>query len=104
VGKQVLRDALRPHLPAGLLDRPKQGFAAPLGGALRARMDEVRATLLGPAMLDQGFFDDAALRQMLDEHEAGRSDHGQALWQLLVLEGFFAQEARPCLARAAVAP
>jgi len=100
----VLRDALRPHLPAGLLDRPKQGFAAPLGGALRARMGEVRATLLGPAMLDQGFFDDAALRRLLDEHEAGRFDHGQALWQLLVLEGFFAQEATPSLAHAVNAP
>lgn len=100
-GKRVLRDALRPHLPPALLARPKQGFAAPLGTALRARMPELRAALLGPAMLDSGWFDRPALSALLDEHEAGRFDHGQPLWQLLVLEGFLDQSgAQPATAPA----
>ena len=90
-GKHVLRQALRPVLPAAILDRPKQGFAAPLGAALRADMPRLRARLLGPAMLDGGMFDPAGLGRMMDRHEAGAHDHGQALWQLLVLEGFLAQ-------------
>jgi len=104
VGKQVLREALRPLLPRGLLERPKQGFAAPLGARLRARMDAVRGALLGPAMLDSGLFDEAGLKHLLDEHASGRFDHGQALWQLLVLQGFLAQEAEPALPRAAALP
>ena len=90
-GKQVLRDALRPLLPASVFQRPKQGFAAPLGQALRGRLGEIRARLLGPAMLDAGVFAPAALTRLLDEHESGRFDHGQALWQLLVLQGFLAE-------------
>ncbi len=43
-GKRVLRDAARPLLPPGALNRPKQGFVIPLNGWLRAglldRFDE----------------------------------------------------------------
>ena len=92
-GKQVLRDALRQLLPPSVLTRPKQGFAAPMGATLRARMPELRDRLLGPAMLDGGLFDRPALARLLDEHASGRFDHGQALWQLLVLQGFLAEAA-----------
>jgi asparagine synthase (glutamine-hydrolysing) len=90
VGKAVLRDAMRDILPAGFLQRPKQGFAAPLGPALRALGPAVRARLLGAPMRDSGIFDGRALELLLDEHLAGRFDHGQILWQLLVMEGFLA--------------
>jgi asparagine synthase (glutamine-hydrolysing) len=43
-GKRLLRDAARPLLPPGALDRPKQGFVIPLNKWLRegllARFDE----------------------------------------------------------------
>jgi len=90
IGKDVLREALRAHLPASVLNRPKQGFAAPIGPALRARMPELRARLLDGAMADSGFFNGAQLARLLDQHASGSSDHGQALWQLMVLEGFLA--------------
>ena len=98
-GKQVLRAALRPVLPRAILDRPKQGFAAPLGPGLRAVMPGLRARLLGPAMLDSGMFDPAGIGRMLDRHASGAMDHGQALWQLLVLEGFLARGSGPVLAQ-----
>lgn len=88
--KHVLRDALRPLLPPALMTRPKQGFAAPLGAALRARMPQLRAQLLSAPLLDSGLFDHAALTHLLDQHESGQFDHGQLLWQLLVMEGFLA--------------
>jgi len=37
VGKQVLRELLYRHVPRQLLERPKQGFAVPLGSWLRGR-------------------------------------------------------------------
>ncbi len=91
VGKRVLRDAVRPLLPPELLDRPKQGFAMPLAAQFRRDAARVRARLLGAPMLDSGLFEASALSRLLDEHEAGRN-HAQALWQLLVLEGFLALE------------
>jgi len=90
-GKCVLRKAMAPHLPAELLHRRKQGFAAAIGAQFRARSEAIRARLLGQPMLDSGLFDAAALGRLVEEHASGRFDHSQALWQLLVLEGFLAE-------------
>ena len=90
VGKRVLRDAMAPTLPAELLWRPKQGFAASIGGQFRDQAATLRERLLGAAMLDSGLFDGPALGRLVDEHASGRFDHAQALWQLLVFEGFLA--------------
>ncbi|MCR0985116.1 asparagine synthase (glutamine-hydrolyzing) [Roseomonas populi] len=89
-GKRVLREAVQGLRPGAVPNRRKQGFAAPMGAALRAQMPQLRARLLGPAMLDSGLFDAAALARLADQHADGRFDHAQALWQLLVLEGFLA--------------
>ena len=91
-GKAVLKRALEPWLPREVLYRPKQGFATPLGGVLRQGIERARARLLGPVMLDCGLFRPDAIARLLDEHAAGRSDHAQALWSLLVFEGFLGSE------------
>jgi asparagine synthase (glutamine-hydrolysing) len=93
-GKHVLRQAMAPHLPASILQGPKQGFAATLGGQFRAQTQAIRTRLLGAPMLDSGLFDPKALAGMVDRHASGRHDHSQALWQLLVLEGFLAGMSR----------
>lgn len=88
VGKHVLREAMAPHLPSDLLSARKRGFAASIGGQFRARAEEVRARLTGETLLDSGILDRAALVRLVEEHTSGGSDHSQAIWQLLVLEGF----------------
>lgn len=96
VGKRVLREAAATLLPPEILTRGKQGFAASIDGQLRRGAAELRARLLGAPMLDSGLFDGAALGRLVAEHESGRFDHTQALWQLLVFEGFLvAAEASP---------
>lgn len=97
-GKHVLRQAVAGDLPPGILQRPKQGFADAIAGELRRRSTEVMARLGGAAMGDSGLFDAAALRAMVDEHASGRFDHSQALWQLLVVEGFLANDGRGAVA------
>ncbi|MBP0445149.1 asparagine synthase (glutamine-hydrolyzing) [Roseomonas sp. SSH11] len=91
-GKHVLREMVAPMLPPRHLAAPKRGFAAGISAPLRASAAEVRARLTGSAMLDSGLFDGAALARLADEHGSGRADHSQALWQLLVLEGFLLEE------------
>lgn len=92
-GKQVLRDASAALLPPEILNRKKQGFATDIAGQFRAGAEELKGRLLAPTMMDSGMFDPAAIRQLVDEHVTGRFNHEQALWQLLVLEGFLAQQA-----------
>ncbi len=92
-GKAVLRDAVAPLLPRAVLDRPKQGFVAPISAELRRAAPRVRTALLGPVMRDTGWFDATAIGRMIDQHETGQHDHGWKLWHLLVLEGFLARHA-----------
>ena len=87
-GKWVLKKAMEPMLPHALLYRPKQGFATSLTTVFRDRMTEVRARLLGPAMIESGLFDRVAIARLLDQHAAGTSDHAGPIWLLLTFEGF----------------
>lgn len=91
-GKHVLRQAVAGDLPPAILQRPKQGFADAIAGEFRRRAAEVTARLCGEAMRDSGLFEADALAAMAAEHAAGHVDHSQALWQLLVVEGFLAQQ------------
>ncbi|WP_458095330.1 asparagine synthase (glutamine-hydrolyzing) [Roseomonas sp. WA12] len=103
VGKRVLREAMAPFLPAELLWGKKRGFADSIGGQFRAGAETVRARLTGAAMGDSGLFDTGALARLVEEHASGGADHAQAIWQLLVLEGFLAGEGAAPGLEAAVA-
>ena len=91
-GKAVLRAAAEPWLPADILARPKQGFAMPLGGVLRAGMPRVRDRLLATDFLDAGLVSPEGVSRLLDEHESGHVEHAQPIWLLLVLAGFVMTE------------
>jgi len=86
--KFILRKlAERIGVPREVLNRPKQGFALPLGHWIRGELkDLVRSTLLDPQTLQRGYFDPAGVRRMLDEHMQGRRDHSARLWRFLVFE------------------
>ena len=94
VGKRVLREAAAPLLPPALLQRRKRGFAADLSGQFRAAAPQIRTRLTGGPMAESGLFDPQALGRLVDQHANGNFDHTQALWNLLVVEGFLATEAR----------
>ena len=93
VGKRVLREAASPLLPPALLQRRKRGFGADLQGQFRASAARIRARLTSDAMADHGLFDIRAIAALVDQHEAGTYNHSQALWHLLVVEGFLADAA-----------
>jgi asparagine synthase (glutamine-hydrolysing) len=39
-------------------------------------------------MLDSGWFNPAVVRQLVEQHESGRSDHSTPLWTLLMFDAF----------------
>jgi asparagine synthase (glutamine-hydrolysing) len=84
-GKQLLRDAVRPILPPGILDRPKQGFVIPLnrwfGEGLLARFDE---ECLPANSRVAEWMDRKAIAMMRQEPIA--EEPRQDLYALLVLE------------------
>jgi asparagine synthase (glutamine-hydrolysing) len=83
-GKVALRRAFADLLPAIVAARGKSGFGVPLARWFRDELQPLaRELLLGT---DRGWFRAAALEQLLDEHAAGRADHGHRLWTLVMLE------------------
>lgn len=85
--KYFLRKILKGLLPDDILQRPKMGFAVPLGPWLRRELREMACdVLLDSTASQRGYFRPAAIRKLLDEHVAGRHDHASRLWSLLWLE------------------
>lgn len=85
--KHILREAMRPLLPAEVLRQKKAGFAAPidywLAGELRGMVDE----LLGESTIRRrGLFNPRAVRRLVEEQRSGREDWSAQVWQLLTLE------------------
>ncbi len=85
-GKYLLKKVVRPWLPEGILDRPKQGFAVPLSSWFRQGLG--RLTL--DRLRDSGTFealplDPGGVEALAAGHEAGRADQSPLLYALLML-------------------
>lgn len=89
VGKQVLRDLLYRHVPRQLIDRPKQGFAVPLGQWLRTSLRDWAENLLDEGRLQrEGYFNPTPVRRLWQAHLLGQDDHAFALWGVLMFQAW----------------
>jgi asparagine synthase (glutamine-hydrolysing) len=84
--KYVLKQAMRGILPDGIIDRPKHGFAVPLGYWFRGKLGAyVRDLLLGESAGRRGFFNGPYIEDLVSQHERGRNLDLQ-LWTLISFE------------------
>ena len=85
--KWILRQVLSKYVPLSLIDRPKAGFAIPLGEWLRGPLREWASDMLAPAQLRaQGFFDEAVVSSAWADHLAGRADFEYHIWDVLMFQ------------------
>ncbi|MBY6032514.1 asparagine synthase (glutamine-hydrolyzing) [Marinobacter daepoensis] len=85
VGKQVLRSVLYRHVPRSLVDRPKQGFAVPVGQWLRGPLRPWAEALLQPSVFEkQDYLDRSIVNAYWQEHLTGREDYSAELWSILM--------------------
>ena len=97
-GKLLLRHAARAWLDDEVVDRPKQGFAVPIGDWLRGELREpCEDLLLDRRTRERGLFVTAEVERMLKQHQQGQ-DRSERLWALLMLELWF----RTCVEQTAV--
>jgi asparagine synthase (glutamine-hydrolysing) len=88
-GKVLLKKAMEPRLPHGVLYRPKMGFAVPLARWFRGPLKErVRSAVLGPRLEATGWFNRRYLQHLVDAHQSGARDYSAPLWTLLMFEAF----------------
>jgi len=89
VGKWVLREVLARHVPRTLFERPKAGFAPPLGAWLRGPLAGWADGLLAPdALAGDGLLDAAEVARLWRSHRSGRSDASHDLWPLLMFQAW----------------
>jgi asparagine synthase (glutamine-hydrolysing) len=85
--KHILKEAVRSLLPAGIIDRKKQGFGVPLGIWFRGGLTDLFSDVLqAPRTRQRGYFDSSFVDRLVHEHLSGGRDHTLRLWQLVVFE------------------
>lgn len=87
IGKVALRKAFAVELPPVVAQRGKSGFGVPLARWFREDLRPLaRELLLDETARQRGWFRPPAIEQLLDEHDAGRTDNGHRIWALVMLE------------------
>ena len=93
--KWILREIVGRRVPPVLFERPKRGFAPPMGAWLRGPLRPWAEELLSVTTLDRaGLVEVAPVRAMWAKHLTGRADHHAALWTVLVLHAWLDGAAR----------
>ena len=92
-GKHILRHALYARAPAKLFDRPKAGFAVPVGQWIKGPLRDWAEGLLDPHRLaSEGWFDPAIVRARWAEHLSGRRDSTAAIWSILMFQAWLDEQ------------
>jgi asparagine synthase (glutamine-hydrolysing) len=88
-GKWALRQVLRKYVPNELIERPKAGFAIPVGQWLRGPLRDWAESLLGESRLHQeGYFHPGPILKAWAEHLTGRHDHTSKIWTILMFQAW----------------
>ena len=91
--KWALKHAVADLLPSETRRRRKQGFGVPVDAWFRGELRGYLDSMLGDSR--SRLRDHVAMEPvetMVREHQAGRADHGHALWSLLTLEVFLRRQ------------
>lgn len=92
-GKHILRKLLYRHVRRKAVERPKAGFAVPVGewikGPLRPWAEEL---LDRKKLVDGGWFDAEIVHGRWREHLSGRRDSTPALWAILMFQAWLKEQ------------
>ena len=88
-GKDILKQLLYRYVPRQLVDRPKAGFAIPVGVWLKGPLRDWAEELLSEQrLMDDGLFDPTVIRARWHRHLAGIEDATQPLWSVLMFQAW----------------
>jgi asparagine synthase (glutamine-hydrolysing) len=82
--KHIMRKAMQGDLPKSIINKKKVGLEMPYSRWFRHELKDVLERYCGPDRVSStGLFRPEVTQRIIDEHTAGRFDHGRALWGLL---------------------
>lgn len=94
-GKRILRQLLQRELPPALFNRPKAGFAIPIGEWIKGPLRPWAEELLDPVnMAAEGWFDHKIVQRRWKAHLAGQRESTPALWAILMFQSWLREESK----------
>jgi asparagine synthase (glutamine-hydrolysing) len=88
--KWLLRQVLYKYVPKSLVDRPKMGFAIPVGEWLKGPLREWAEDLLDPKQIsDDGLLNPQLIQRAWHEHLSGQRNRQYQLWNILMFQGWY---------------
>ena len=87
--KWPIRQVLYKYVPKVLIERPKAGFAIPVGQWIRGPLREWAADLLNEERIRrEGYFNPELVQQLWQQHLSGKYDWTPRLWAILMFQAW----------------
>ena len=94
-GKYLLREAVKPWLPASTAKGRKLGFQMPLADwFVGGFSDFAYEAWMSSGAADAGFLDAGAVRSLFEEHRSGRANHGRILYAIAMFSCWWNDQKR----------
>ena len=89
-GKKILRDILSKYIPAETYERPKSGFAVPIGDWIRGDLNNWAIELISDNSLgEHSLLNNDLVRKIFEQHNSKKFDHSEKLWAILMFQSWY---------------
>jgi asparagine synthase (glutamine-hydrolysing) len=87
--KHLLRQVLRRHVPAAIIDRPKMGFGVPVDRWLRGPLRDWAEALIDPVRIrHDGYLNSELVQHRWEQHQSGRNNWRDSLWLVMMWQAW----------------
>ena len=91
-GKWILKEVLKKYIPFKLTERPKMGFAVPVGEWLRGPLKNWCQDLLNQNEIsDECVLDANIIQQLWKQHSSHEWDRSEQLWGILMFRSWLTE-------------
>lgn len=90
VKKRIIKDIVHRYVPKELMDRPKMGFAIPIGQWLKNELRElVEEHLSEKVIREQGILEPSYVTQLKNDFFSGKSEYETKIWYVLTFQMWY---------------
>jgi len=87
--KIILRKVLNKYVPPSIYERPKSGFAVPIGLWLKTSLKDWAEDLINiRRMKEEGFLNSDEVHKIWNEHLENKKNHESLLWNILMFQSW----------------
>ncbi len=78
------------YIPAETYERPKSGFAVPIGDWIRGDLNNWAIELISDNSLgEHSLLNNDLVRKIFEQHNSKKFDHSEKLWAILMFQSWY---------------